>query len=130
MMKATINLLGITILFFLFVLGCSKNEAENEAYMVEIINKGIYDITDIELSMIGSEDVLTFQKIAAGKSSGYQTFILPKLEGDIPDSWGDYNGVYTQRGTVKEIFILNYEHKFRAKMRIEIDNNSYVVIYP
>ena len=129
-MKTSINLLGITILLSLFVLGCSKSEVENVAYMVEIINEGTLDITDIELSMVGSDDELLLQKLAAGESSGYQTFILPIAPDPMPDSWGDFTGVYTQETIVKDIFILNYEHKFRKNIKIEINNSSYVIYYP
>ena len=129
-MKATINLLGLTILLSLFVLECSKSEVENVAYMVEIINEGTYSITDIELSMVGSDDVLILQQLAAGKSTGYQTFALPIAPDPMPDSWGDFYGVYTQGGTVKDIFILNFEHKFRDRIKIEITNSSYVIYYP
>jgi hypothetical protein len=129
-MKATINLLGMTILLSLFVLGCSKSEVENVAYMVEIVNEGTYVITDIELEMIGSDDKLVIQRLAAGETTGYQTFILPIAPDPMPDSWADFTGVYTQESIVKDLFILNYEHKFRKNIKIEITNSSYVIYYP
>lgn len=80
--------------------------------------------------MEGAEEEIKINTLAVGQTSGYQTFILPTIEGPMPDSWGDYSGKYTQRDTIKEISILNYEHKFRIKMRIEIEDRSYITIYP
>ena len=129
-MKANINLLCISILLSFFIVGCGDDNAENETFRIEITNKGTTEITDIELSMVGAEEVIIIQKLAIGQNSDYQTFILPIIEEQMPDSWGDYSGQYTQKDTVKEIGILNYEHKFRTKMRIEIEDRSYITIYP
>lgn len=129
-MKATINLLGMSILLSFFIVGCGNDNAEDETFLVEITNKGTSEIIDIELSMEEAEEEIKINTLAVGQTSGYQTFILPTIEGPMPDSWGDYSGKYTQRDTIKEISILNYEHKFRIKMRIEIEDRSYITIYP
>ena len=129
-MKATINLLGMSILLSFFIVGCGNDNAEDETFLVEITNKGTSEIIDIELSMEEAEEEIKINTLAVGQTSGYQTFILPTIEGPMPDSWGDYSGKYTQRDTIKEISILNYEHKFRIKMRIEIEERSYITIYP
>jgi hypothetical protein len=128
-MKTTLNLLGLSLL--LLVLRCSLDTiADYGAFNVTITNKGTTTITDIELFMIGAEETMTIKELDPGQSTGSQTFILPKKEGEIPISRGDYWVYFTQRDTVKDIGILNHEHGFRTEMWIEINDHTYVTRFP
>jgi hypothetical protein len=111
--------------------GCSTDTiADYGAFNVTITNKGTTDITNIELSMVGDEEMVIVEKLAAGKSTDYQIFELPRIEGERPESWSDYVGSYIHSDTVKDIIIMNYEHDFRTKVIIEIRDHSYVTIFP
>ncbi len=128
-MKTNVYLLGVLLLILIF--GCSKDiDTEYGAFSVNITNKGTSDISDIELLMVGADEVITIKKLTVGQSSGHNVFVLPKFEGDRPESWGDYSGIYSQRDTQKDISVLNYEHDFKKEMTIEIRDQSYVTIFP
>jgi len=130
-MKIFIYLLSVSLVLSVFIPGCSTDtNAEYGDFSVEILNTGTTDITDFELSMIGAEGSITIKKLEAGQSSGYRIFTLPKIEGERPDSWGDYSGLFTQKGTVKDVFVLNYEHNFRPKMSVEINDQTYITRFP
>ncbi len=128
-MKTTIDLISVAIIVLSFLTGgCS--DAEHESLKVEITNEGTIEISNVELSMIGGEGTIALDKLAAGQSSGTQIFTLPILEEDIPDSWGDFSGVYTQENIVKDISVMKYEIHKRSEIRIEIDDSSFKIIYP
>ncbi len=129
-MKLSIKIFGISSLLFLLFAGCSHVNERPEAFLVEISNKGATEILDIELSMIGAKEVIKIGKLGTGQNSGSKTFILPIEPGEQSISWGDYAGTYSQGGTVKDISVLNFQHDFRPKIKFEIDNVSYITVFP
>ena len=130
-MRTTLHLLGILFIVFLSIMGCGEHiNTEYGAFEATISNRGTTAITDIELSIVGADEVVTIDTIAPGQSSDKRIFILPVFEGERPESWGDYCGVYTQNGVIKDISILNYEHNFNPEVTLKINNQSYVAIYP
>ncbi len=128
-MKTCLTLVTFSFLFCFLIVGCNKNNAENELFIVEIVNKSLSEIKDIELSMVGAKEDIFIKKLAPGQSTEKQNFTLPIIDGQNPDSWGDYFGVYSQKNIPKDICILNYEHNFRTGTRIEIEDSSYSIIY-
>ena len=129
-MRAALPLFFVVFIMLCLFTGCSdRNQAEYGDFFATIVNQSTADVTDIELSMVGSSDIVKIKKLAAGENSNRALFVLPYFEGERPESWGDYSGSYTQNGTVKEISILNYEHKYNAEVTIKIMDQSYMTIF-
>ena len=124
-MKKAIKLLPpILLLFFFFKCSYTENPSFKnlQARVINSSNAIIYNIT---LSMVGADETLEITELVINQYSDYHTFILPVWEGEIPDSWGDYYGSYTQKDTIKDMCIMNYEHNFKNKVTIQINDTSY-----
>lgn len=129
-MKIIAHLLFLSLILSVLMLNCSKTViAEYGAFSVTIHNKGTSLVTDFEMSMVGSDDMFLIDTLLVGKSSDSYTFILPKFIGERPESWGDFSGLYTQNSEIKDFSLLNFEHNYRTKIRIEITDQSFKVIY-
>lgn len=127
-MRLFSKLLITAILAIFIVLSCNKDDTGYEKFYVLIVNKSTSDIKNIHLSMNGAKGKIRINKLVQGKNSSYRPFILKTFEGNIPKSWGDYDGKYTQRDTLKKIYIYHHEHEFRPDIRILIDDDSYLLI--
>lgn len=115
-MKKKIILL--VILFCLILLtACSKSntevEDENSSYFITVTNAGSIDITDLIISMVGSDDIQQISLLPFGETTQNFEFVLPPPSDDNPISFGDYNFNYLQNGeelyfgiTLPEINIL------------------------
>ncbi len=101
------RLIIFIVLFCLLILtGCSKSSTEVEdeptSYYLTITNNSSYDITELVVSMVGSDDI---QEISILHFGGDTTqnfeFRLPPPSDDNPISFGDYNISYLQNGIEK-----------------------------
>jgi hypothetical protein len=128
-MRSTLCYLSILISLFFFI-GCSFDDAQFEAFGVTIFNNSSSVITNLDLTMIGSNDNVEITSLEAGQKTNVKTFVLQIVDGEKPDSWGDYIGEYKQRDEIKDITIQNYDHNFRKNVWIEIDSMDYTVLYP
>jgi hypothetical protein len=130
-MKHAITLIILVTLSLSFSLLCVDDQDNKKRYNVKFTNNSTFDITDINLNMNGADETITISMLSRGHSSEYQSFYLPKIPKDeMPKSWGDYSGIYTQQGTVKTIYIFNNDHDFRDEVIIKLENRSYSVEYP
>lgn len=120
------------LLFGVFIALKCGNEGEfKDRYDIKFTNNSLYTISDINLSMTGAEETITFKSLLRGQSSEYQAFFLPKISKEsMPISWGDYSGIYTLQDSVKTIYIFSADHRFNNEVIIEIGNNNYEVKYP
>ena len=129
--KLPVSLFLLTAVSLMVMVRCGDDNDFKERYLVKFTNIGTHEITEISLSMYGSEETVSVSKLASRESSEYQSFLLPRIsKTDMPNGWGEYSGVYTQQDTLKTIYIFNDEHDFRDEVIIEIANSSYFVIYP
>ena len=101
-MRVFSKLLITAILAIFIVLSCNKDDTGYEKFHVLIVNKSTSEIKNIHLCMNGVKGKIKIYKLVQGKNSNYRPFILKTIEGNIPEGWGDYDGEYSQRDTLKK----------------------------
>ena len=129
--KVLAALIGVAVLL---LQGCSSSPSGSDRYKytmhdVEVINANAKDVENLHLEMVGSEEYLDVASVAKGEESYRMTFNLPVPEDQIPESWGDIHGTYTQHGVLQFIEIYNYEYNLCEKVTIEIQGESYRVAF-
>jgi hypothetical protein len=93
-------------------------------YKAKVVNNSSSEISDVHLEMVGAEGGISIDTLAIGESTEYYEFLLEEPRGeDIPISYGDYAGSYTQQGIEKAISITNSE----TIITISINDASYSV---
>ncbi|MCK4359081.1 MAG: hypothetical protein KAW92_10160 [Candidatus Cloacimonetes bacterium] len=120
--------LSIVMFIALLIFACGKDSTtavDNDytKYIVTIINDSSYEITNICLGMIGTDNNVSIYYLAVGESTSEFEFLLPKPNSEIPICYGDYFGHYIQESIEKFIFIICPE----PAITIHIDNESYFV---
>ena len=95
------KLIIFSVLFCLILLtGCSKSNTEVEdeytSYYITITNNSSYDITELVISMVSSEDTQQISLLPMSETTQNFEFQLPPPSDDNPISFGDYNFSYLQ----------------------------------
>ena len=129
--KVLAALIGVAVLL---LQGCSSSPSGSDGYKytmhdVEVINANSRDVVDFHLDMVGTEECLDIASVTKGEKPYRMTFSLPVPEDQIPESWGDIHGTYTQNGILQFIEIYNYEYNLCEKITIEIQGESYRVAF-
>lgn len=113
------------LLCLILLIGCSKNstevEDENTSLYLTVTNVSSYDLTELVISMVGSDDIQQIDILPIGETTQNFEFQLPGPSGDTPISYGDYNFSYLQNG--EEIYfriILPETH-----ISVYINDNGY-----
>jgi len=105
------KLILFTILSCLILLtACSKGSTEVDdeytSYYITVTNICSADITDLIISMVGSEDIQEISILPFGETSENFEFRLPPPSDENPISFGDYNLSYWQDGVEKYFGII------------------------
>ena len=95
------KLIIFIVLFCLILLtACSKSstevEDENTSFYLTVTNISSYDLTELVISMVGSEDIQEISILPIGETTQNFEFVLPPPSDDNPISFGDYNLSYKQ----------------------------------
>ena len=123
------KLVILIVLFCLILLtGCSKSstevEDESTSYYITITNNSSHDITELVISMVGSDDI---QQISILQFGGYTSqnfeFQLPEPSDDNPISFGDYNFSYLQNNEEMNFGIIQPE----THISVYINDDGYTV---
>ena len=80
---------------------------ENMTYYITINNLSSYNVTDIEISMIGALESFQVDELSPGENSSELEFHLID-SGPVPSSFGCYIGSYLQNDITKLIFFAPY----------------------
>lgn len=123
------KLIMFIVLFCLLILtGCSKSSTEVEdeptSYYLTITNNSSYDITELVVSMVGSDDI---QEISILHFGGDTTqdfeFRLPPPSDENPISYGDYQCSYLQNSEEKYFGITLPE----THISVNINDDGYTI---
>ena len=122
------KLIIFIVLFCLILLtGCSKSSTEVEdeytSYYITLTNNSSYDITELVISMVGSEDTQQISLLPMGETTQNFEFQLPPPSDDNPISFGDYNFSYLQNNEQKYFGITLPE----THISVYINNDGYTV---
>ena len=115
------------LLCLLILTGCSKSstevEDENTSFYLTVTNVSSYDLTELVISMVGSDDIQQIDVLHIGETTQNFEFQLPEPSGDTPFSYGDYDFSYLQNGEELHFgFILPETH-----ISVYINDDGYTV---
>ncbi|MCI0474329.1 MAG: hypothetical protein L0Y76_12175 [Ignavibacteria bacterium] len=130
MLKKRLNVLLLCAGAALFTSQCSEQSyTPYEEYYVQIINKSNQDITNFYLGMNGSDEKFEAAKITKQDDAYCVVFRLPILKTEAPRSWGDYWGYYDLFESRYDIFIYNFDHKFKPAIVLTINSEDYQTVF-
>ncbi|NQV18557.1 MAG: hypothetical protein HQ534_08445 [Armatimonadetes bacterium] len=94
-------LIALIITFCLvLIMSCSKSSTEvNDEYtsfFITVTNISSNDVTDLKISMVGSEDIQEIDILPSNETTENYKFRLPPPSDIIPTSFGDYHLSYIQ----------------------------------
>lgn len=98
---------------------------ENMTRLITIMNNSSYDVSNIELSMIGASEFYQISELIPGESSSEFEFHLVD-NSHVPSSFGCYDGFYNQNEVTKPFLFSPCGHN-NITMIILDDNHGFYI---